>query len=443
MAEDEKSSEGTKTLKLGKARARVPALTSLGTFFARHMSGDDIKSFSEYVDGKSDKATTDLRGLGERALRVLVCAAEEDDRTPALTEQVYAQLTSEDVRVLTHAVSQACRVPFAPGDDPVKSLGEALFDRMAEQARSLAEIAAAMQKTLDSGFGSIPASMKAAVGESLAGLSSIRSMLSTSSAVEAARLAQQQDQAAIFGRFSQHVNAGSAAAEALQKMKEQLVGAHAWDSAAAGMVPPGLSEVAGEQRLNVVGMPKEGVGELNERRAEARLDIPDHLLQPVRMPPVEETPIGRAAIAGEKSALQLQEVAGLIGQMTEQLGGLHQLFFAQVIPQWVKNLEDSGAKAGESILLAKKAIYWSIFVTVAVTLVQLAVAHFYRSDDDEQQKASKALLQQQLNASLDLNRQLAADSKRLQDELAKLRSSVSALQASMAPREPSSRSGKP
>lgn len=78
-----------------------------------------------------------------------------------------------------------------------------------------------------------------------------------------------------------------------------------------------------------------------------------------------------------------------------------------------------------------------------MTLVQLAVAHFYRSDDDEQQKASKALLQQQLNASLELNRQLAADSKRLQDELAKLRSSVSALQASTAPREPGSRSGKP
>lgn len=150
------------------------------------------------------------------------------------------------------------------------------------------------------------------------------------------------------------------------------------------------------------------------------------------MPRVDETPMGRAAIAGEKSALQLQEVAGLVGQMTEQLGTMHELFLFKVAPQWFQNLEDSSKKADTSIGLAKQAIYWSIAATIVMTLVQLCVAQYYRSEDAEQQQASKALIQQQLDASLDLNKQLAADSKRLQDELVKLSRSVAAMQASTA-----------
>ena len=67
-----------------------------------------------------------------------------------------------------------------------------------------------------------------------------------------------------------------------------------------------------------------------------------------------------------------------------------------------------------------------------MTFLQLSVAHYYRAEDDEQQKASKALIQRQLDTSLELNKQLAGDSKRLQDELAKLSLSAYAMQAPTA-----------
>lgn len=453
----EKSSEGVKKLVL-TLHARVPVDTSQGTYFARHMNVGDIKSFGEYFDGQKDKRSTDLRALGERALKVLVCDDKEANKTPALTDNVYFRLTADDLRALAKAVSQACRVTLPSDDDPVGALGSAMFDMMVKHARKMAEASAEIKRTLDSNFGSISATVKAALGENMAGLSAIREGLKMSSAVEAVRKAQ-EDKARLLGSLSKDLTGASAATEILRKAQEDCEGmlgglapgltsassaAEALRKAreAQGLAGHAMKDLAGltaaseamlrlqEDPLRVIGgIPKSLLDEQNRNSTSTQFNVPDHLLRLPPMPRVEETPMGRAAIAGEKSALQLQEVAGLVGQMTEQLGAMHELFLVKVVPQWVENLKNNGQTASTSIGLAKQAIYWSIFVTVAMTVLQLGVAQYYRSEDDEQQKASKVLVQLQLDASLELNKQLAADSKRLQDELAKLSKSVSALQA--------------
>lgn len=455
-----KSNEGVKKLVL-TLRARVPVDTSQGTYFARHMNIGDIKSFGEYFDGKQDKTSTDLRALGERLLKVLVCVDKEEDKVPALTDEVYSRLTADDFRALVEAVGQACEITLPSDGDPVEALGSAVFDMMVEQARRIADTSAEIKRTLDSSFGSISATVKAALGENMAGLSAIREGLKMSSAVEAVRKAQ-EDQARLFGGLGKELTGASVAAEAFRKAQEDrermlgslAPGLTAPSSAAevlrkmqgehglAGRVAKDLagktaaSEVMRrlqEEQLRVVGgIPRSVLDELEKNSTKTQFNVPDHLHRLPPMPRVEETPMGRAAIAGEKSALQLQEVAGLVGQMTGQLGAMHELFLFKVVPQWVQNLEDSGKAAGTSIGLAKQAIYWSIFVTVAMTFLQLSVAQYYRAEDDEQQKASKALIQRQLDASLELNKQLAGDSKRLQDELAKLSLSAYAMQAPTA-----------
>lgn len=387
-----------------KQRERVPVETSQGTFFARHITIGDIKSFSEYFDEKKDKDSTDLRAFGERVLKLLVCADQEADKAPALTDEVYKKLSAEDIKALTEGVSKACNVALLSDGDPLKALGSAVFDQLAEQGKRMAEAAAKIKETLNSSFGSMSPTLKAALGENLSGLSAIREALKISPAVEALRKAQDKRDLLFSSALKQPVGA-FAASETLRKLQEDK------DRFASSKPNDLLS---------------------NNPFA------PEHLLRPPTLPRVEETPMGRAAIAAEESAAQLQEVSGLVGQMVEQLGKLHTLFLTEVIPQWVRNLEDGAKATNTSIGLAKKAIYWSIGVTVLMTCWQLWVAREYKIENDKQQATSEALFRKQLEVSQELNTQLAADSKRLQEELSKLSRAVADLQqptpASSAPR---------
>ena len=260
-----------------------------------------------------------------------------------------------------------------------------------------------------------------------------KELTGASVAAEAFRKAQ-EDRERMLGSLAQGLTAASSAAEVLRRMQGEqgLAGRIAKDLAGTTAASEAMRSLQEDQLRVVGGIARRALDELDMNPTSTQFNVQDHLHRLPPMPRVEETPMGRAAIAGEKSALQLQEVAGLVGQMTGQLGAMHELFLFKVVPQWVQNLEDSGKAAGTSIGLAKQAIYWSIFVTVAMTFLQLGVAKYYRAEDDNQQKASKGLVQRQLDASLELNKQLAADSKRLQDEVAKLSLSVLVVRAPTA-----------
>lgn len=394
-----------------KQRKRVPVETSQGTFFARHITIGDIKFFSEYFDEKN-KDSADLRALGERLLKLLVCTNHEADKVPALTDEVYNKLSAEDIKVLTEGVSKACNVALLSDGDPLKALGAAVFDQLAEQGKRMAQAAAKIKETLNSSFGSMSATLKAALGENLTGLSAIREALKMSSAVEAMREVQEKRDL-LFSCAVKDPAGTFAASETLRKFQEDR------DRFASSKPIDLLSEIdKGPPFVSPIAS--------------------ERLLRSPTLPRMEETPMGRAAIAAEESADQLQEVSGLVGQMVEQLGKLHTLFLTEVIPQWVRNLEDGAKATNTSIGLAKKAIYLSIGVTVLMTCWQLWVAREYKLENDKQQATSEALFRKQLEVSQELNTQLTADSKRLQEELSKLSQAVADLQqplpASGAPR---------
>jgi hypothetical protein len=399
---EQPSKGGTNKLIL-KLPPRVPVNTSQGLLFARHLALADFTTFDEHLT--QEKHSTDLKGLGTRLLKTLVCAERATGQTesPALTEEVYDKLSCDDIKALAEGVAKACDAGPLPEGQPLEALGSVMFDmmvehtrRMAESAKQIAASVTEVQRTLAKGFGGVSATVQAALAENLSGMSVIRERLKTSAAVEAIRKAQENEQN-VVDRFAEDLRRPSELSEALRKATQ------------------------GTLTKDVRAMLAEGAISQGAGRA-------DTFLPRVSMPPFEETPLGRAAIAGEASVRQLQEVAGLVGQMTEQLGRLHTLFLTEVIPQWVENLEEGSRSTNTSIGLARKAIYWSIGVTVLMTSWQVWLARDYKIENDKQQEASEALVRQQLTAAQELNKHLAADSLRLRDELAKLNHAVVGLQ---------------
>lgn len=374
-----------------KQRERVPIKTTQGNFFARHLTFGDLRSI---VDLK-EKSETDLADFAQRMIKLLVCTKSADDKTSAITDEIYQNLSVDDMNALAEGISKACNLTLPLDENPLNALGSALFDEIKEHKKRMAESAAKIQETLDSSFSSMSTSLKKALGENLIGISSISEALKMSPAVEAIQRLQNG-----HNQLHGHDFLGaSAASEALRKIQKNH------DFLSAKLPNDFLSKVNDVNLLNVERIP----------------------LSP-SFPKVDQTPIGRAANAAEASADQLQEVSGLVGQMVDQLGKLHTLFLTQVIPQWVKNLSDSAKATNTSIGLAKQAIYWSIGVTVLMTCWQLWIAREYKLDNDRQQLTSEALLRNQLQISQDLNAQLSGDFQRLQKEVIKLNQTMANIQ---------------
>ena len=374
-----------------KQRERVPIKTTQGNFFARHLTFGDLRSI---VDLK-EKSETHLADFAQRMIKLLVCTKSADDKTSAITDEIYQNLSVDDMNALAEGISKACNLTLPLDENPLNALGSALFDEIKEHKERMAESAAKIQETLDSSFSSMSTSLKKALGENLIGISSISEALKMSPAVEAMQRLQNG-----HNQLHGHDFLGtSAASEALRKIQE------IHDFLSAKLPNDFLSKVNDVNLLNVERTP----------------------LSPP-FPKVDQTPIGRAANAAEASADQLQEVSGLVGQMVDQLGKLHTLFLTQVIPQWVKNLSDSAKATNTSIGLAKQAIYWSIGVTVLMTCWQLWIAREYKLDNDRQQLTSEVLLRNQLQISQGLNAQLSADFQKLQKEVIKLNQTMANIQ---------------
>ena len=374
-----------------KRRERVPIKTTQGNFFARHLTFDDIRSITDL----KEKSKTDLADFAQRMIKLLVCANSRDDRTPGITDEIYQNLSVDDINALAEGISEACNVTLPLDENPLNALGSALFDEIKVHKKRIDESAAKIEETLNSGFSSMSANLKKALGENLIGLSSISEALSMSPAV--------------------------GAIQRLQNEREQLLGHDFLGTSAASEA---LRKFQANNDYLSAKLPKDFLSKVNN------INIPDIERIPLSppLPKIEQTPMGRAAKAAEASVDHLQEVSGLVGQMVDQLGKLHTLFLTEVIPQWVKNLSDSAKATNTSIGLAKQAIYWSIGVTVLMTCWQLWIAREYKLDDDRQQLTSEALLLNQLQISQALNAQLSSDFQQLQKEVSKLNKTITTIQ---------------
>ena len=384
MAEEEgkqgAAGAGKKSILSMMLKNRKPVTTSQGTFYVRHLSVGDMKTFAGYFDEKKDKASHDLRALGELALKTLVCTDNDPEKTSVLTEEIFSQLSSTDIELLIDGVIEVCCLTPLAGNKTLESLGSIVFDEVTSDIKRTLEMNKKLKSSMGSAFGSLSQGAMKSLVDSMSSLNAVRDSLKLSPAVEAFRKLQ-EDQERLFGGMAH---------------KEML--------------------------------------------AQAKIsEMPQPRMPELYMPKIEETPMGRAAIASEDSATQLREVAGLVGDMADKLANLHTVFLTEVIPQWVDSLEENSdamkttlSQAETSLFWAKWALIASVVVTIAMTAWQNSIASDYKLDNDKQQTDAVLIMKEQLKASQELSKQLKTDSVQLKEELVKLQQSVETLNATQS-----------
>lgn len=348
---------------------RKPVTTSQGTFYIRHLSVGDMKTFTGYFDEGKDKASHDLRALGELALKTLVCTNNDPEKTSALTEEIFSQLSNTDIELLIGGVIEVSDLTPLPDSKTLESLGSIVFDQVTSDIKNTRETAEKLKRTMNSAFGSLSQGAMKSLVDSMSSLNAVRDSLKLSPAVGAFRKIQ-EDQERLFG--------GVAHKELLAQAKI--------------------------------------------------LKAPNTRMPELYIPKFEDTPIGRAAIASEDSATQLREVAGMVGDMADKLADLHTVFLTKIIPEWTSSLEENSKAMNKSFHNAEQNLKWakwaliaSVIVTIATTVWQIWIAHDYKLENDKQEADAVLIMKAQLKASQDLTEQLKADSTQLKKELLDLK----------------------
>lgn len=379
MAEeaDDKESSGAskKSIFTIMLNERKPVTTSQGTFYARHLSVGDMKTFAGYFDEKKDKSSQDLRALGELALKTLVSPDNDPEKKSTLPAETFSQLSNTDIELLIDGLIEASGLTPSPESKSLESLGSMVFDQVTSFIKTTSETAENIKRSMSSVFGSLSQDTMKSLVDSMSSLKAARDSLKSSPAVEAFRKIQ-EDNDRLFGNMA---------------------------------------------HKDLLGQTK-------------AFDMSPHRIPDLYIPKLEETPIGRAAIASEESATQLREVAGLVGDMAEKLAKLHTVFLTEVIPQWVDSLEDNSIAMKTTLSQTEKSLFWakwaliaSVLVTVAMTVWQICIANDYKLENDKQQAESLLVMKEQLKASQELNKQLKTDAIQLKEELAALQQSVEKL----------------
>ncbi len=359
---------------------RQPVTTSQGIFYVRHLSVGDMKTFAGYFDEKKDKASHDLRALGELALKTLVCTENNPEKLSALTEEIFSKLSNTDIELLINGVIEVSGFTTLPDSKTLESFGSIVFDEITSNIKRTKETTESLKRSMSSAFGSLSQGAMKSLVDSMTSLNAVRDSLRLSPAVEALRKVQ-EDQDRLFG--------GIAHKDFLTQAKI--------------------------------------------------LEKPQPRIPELYLPKFEETPIGRAAIASEDSATQLREVAGLVGDMAYKLADLHTVFLTKIIPEWKTSLEDNSKAMNKSFQNAEQNLKWakwaliaSVVVTILTTTWQIWIAREYKLENDKQQSDSVLIMKEQLKASQELNKQLKTDAMKLKDELLKLQQSVETLNATQS-----------
>lgn len=379
-----KNNESNNKKLILKEKTKESVDTSQGTFFARYLSAGDLDTFSKYFSIKN-KSEVDFISLGKLAIETLICS-DAESRDAAISKKIYAALSEADIQDLVNAIAKAEDVEMKPSDNVLYSLGESLFDAHEETFKYIENSSAQLKHTLDRNFSSLPTALRTSLGENFAGLSSISKSLNMSPAVETMRKAQES-----FDRAG-----GNSLSKILGKTLDPFGGALGNAAATRGI----LDSLNNQEKNRL----------LTEKAFSTPL-----------IPKYEETGPGRAAArtiaVGEESARQLREVAGLVGQMADQMNKLQTMFLTEVLPQWFTNLDENSKSANTSLRWAKWALIASVVATVLMTGWQVWLAREYKIENDTQQAMSESLLRQQITEAKELNKQLAADSKALRQEL--------------------------
>jgi len=311
----------------------------------------------------------------------LVNADDSFEKTSELTVDDFSKFNEDDIRSLVEGIVKASNLPALSGGEPLEDLGSLLFDEFADQIKRLREtnekMSERMKSTLNSAFGSISHGAMKSLVESMSSLNLARSSLQLSPAVESYRKFH-EDHERLLGGLNRSTFSNVSAFEASKPPIHELL-----------------------------------------------------------TPNISDTPMGRAANASEESAAQLREVAGMVGNMADKLANLHTVFLIEVLPQWGNSLKENSKamnttleQAETNLVWAKWALIISVIMTTLMTGWQIWIASDYKLDNDKQQSVSLSIMEEQLKASKDLNKQLIINSIQLKEDLSKLQQSVEGLKAS-------------
>lgn len=132
---------------------------------------------------------------------------------------------------------------------------------------------------------------------------------------------------------------------------------------------------------------------LQSRLAEALIETrAPQLYEP---PQFQETPLGRATLEGVRST---REVSQKMDALVEVVGGLNQTLITEVLPGWIKQVEQDQAAANKNIQHAAKGLTWtkwavivSVVVSVLVTWWQVWVAREIDAGNSVQAKKIEQL----------------------------------------------------
>jgi hypothetical protein len=147
---------------------------------------------------------------------------------------------------------------------------------------------------------------------------------------------------------------------------------------------------------------------------------------PLPMPPrPENTPLGRATL---ESAENSREVAQKMDALVDIIAGLNQTMVKDLLPAWVKKVEEDQKRTKDSFDQAAKGLWWtkwavivSVVVTMLTTWWQVWVARAIDQNNSEQQKGTDKVLREQLAAQQKLIGQQGLDAAAMREALAALK----------------------
>lgn len=140
----------------------------------------------------------------------------------------------------------------------------------------------------------------------------------------------------------------------------------------------------------------------------------------------EDSPMGRATLESAKNS---REVAEKMDGLVELVGGLNQTLITEVLPAWIKQVDDNQDHAQQSLKKAERSLFWakwaliaSVAASVFLTWWQIEVTRSIDADSSRQQKRSEELLRDQLAVQRLLANQQSRDADQLRESRKQLAS---------------------
>lgn len=374
---------------------RESVQTSQGELFVESLTLGDLMFLEKLLAKSKEKKAKDLTALGTAAFKRLVSQEPEPASKTELPDEVYSQLTPADLALLAVAILPDRSLPQHEEEKVVEAFGSALIDEIEEHTSLSRDI-------VTRNFSALSDSVKSILGDNLIGLTQAQRNLTHSPLLDSLKSINENP-----------------AMRAIKEMQDSS----AFAQLRALQENPALKKISEIQDPHGLKKLRKQLGyggddhEANSKLVRAAWESPrvDSLKLP-ESKPFEETPTGRTTMAVEESAKQLKEVVGLVGIMSERFIELHKTFLTEVIPQWVKNLDESAdsakvtfTQAERSLFVGKWALIASVVVTIGMTAWQLWIGHKYKVEDDKQQEVTESLMREQLAETRAQNKLLAEE----------------------------------